>query len=254
MAHFHIPKPLHGWREFVGEVGIIVLGVLIALGFEQMVEQWQWHREVNTTRGQLANELALSATQAAMRLATEECLRDRVHELATRLTATHDQWTADPLPTGPGSRPTPHWDDRGMGRVYSVPLRGWSQDAWDKAKSGGVVDHMSPEEVAEFSAIYTGIEGIHDFQGQELQLESKLAFLSVDQRLDDNARSDALRTLGQLDALNATITGVSSLILDGVRELHLQVDRAAWAEELKQQVQSERISLGSCVKDVRVQF
>ncbi len=25
--HFHLPKPLHGWREFVGEVGIIVVGV-----------------------------------------------------------------------------------------------------------------------------------------------------------------------------------------------------------------------------------
>ena len=30
--HIHLPKPLHGWRAFVGEVGIIVLGVLIALG------------------------------------------------------------------------------------------------------------------------------------------------------------------------------------------------------------------------------
>jgi hypothetical protein len=36
--HFHLPKPLHGWREFGGEVGIIVLGVLIALGAEQIVE------------------------------------------------------------------------------------------------------------------------------------------------------------------------------------------------------------------------
>jgi type IV secretory pathway VirB2 component (pilin) len=34
---FHLPKPL-GWREFVGEVGIIVLGVLIALGAGQVVE------------------------------------------------------------------------------------------------------------------------------------------------------------------------------------------------------------------------
>jgi hypothetical protein len=24
--HFHLPKPLHGWRVFAGEVGIIVLG------------------------------------------------------------------------------------------------------------------------------------------------------------------------------------------------------------------------------------
>ena len=29
--HIHLPKPLHGWRVFVGEVAIIVLGVLIAL-------------------------------------------------------------------------------------------------------------------------------------------------------------------------------------------------------------------------------
>ena len=29
---FHLPKPLHGWREFVGEVRTTVLGVLIALG------------------------------------------------------------------------------------------------------------------------------------------------------------------------------------------------------------------------------
>ena len=32
--HFHLPKPLHGWREFVGEVGIIVIGVLIAAGMQ----------------------------------------------------------------------------------------------------------------------------------------------------------------------------------------------------------------------------
>ena len=38
MAHFHIPKPLHGCREFVGEVGIIVLGALIALAAGQVVE------------------------------------------------------------------------------------------------------------------------------------------------------------------------------------------------------------------------
>ena len=36
--HFHLPKPLHGWREFAGEVGIIVVGVLIALALEQVVQ------------------------------------------------------------------------------------------------------------------------------------------------------------------------------------------------------------------------
>src|SRR3954468_15149129 len=42
----HKPKgPVHGWREFAKEVGIIVLGVLIALGAEQTVEALH-HREI----------------------------------------------------------------------------------------------------------------------------------------------------------------------------------------------------------------
>ena len=34
----HKPRPWHGGREFLKEVGTIVLGVLIAIGFEQAVE------------------------------------------------------------------------------------------------------------------------------------------------------------------------------------------------------------------------
>ena len=238
--HVRIPKPLHGWRAFVGEVGIIVLGVLIALGFGQIVEEWQWHREADTTRTALANELSLSAAQAALRLATEDCLRNRISELAARLTTTSEQWAADPLPTAPGSQAMPHWDNRGMGRVYSVPLRGWSQDAWDTAKSSGVVDHMGRREVDDYGGLYTDIAAIRDFQAQELQLESQLAFLSVDQRLDNSARTDALRALGQLDALNTTIAGLSSLIIDQIQELHLQGDRAAWVEGIKKMIQNER--------------
>jgi hypothetical protein len=39
----HKPKPFHNWREFLKEYGIIVLGVLTALGLEQAVE-WAHHR------------------------------------------------------------------------------------------------------------------------------------------------------------------------------------------------------------------
>ena len=36
------PNPIHGWRDFVKEVGIIVLGVLIALSAEQVVQALDW--------------------------------------------------------------------------------------------------------------------------------------------------------------------------------------------------------------------
>jgi len=44
--HIHLPKPLHGWREFLGEVGVIVIGVLLALGAEQLVEALHHHSQV----------------------------------------------------------------------------------------------------------------------------------------------------------------------------------------------------------------
>ena len=36
--HFHLPKPPENWRDLLNEVGVIVIGILIALAREQVVE------------------------------------------------------------------------------------------------------------------------------------------------------------------------------------------------------------------------
>ena len=98
--HFHLPKPLHGWREFAGEVGIIVIGVLIALGAEQVVSALHDRREAQLTRRALADEIAVSAADAVERVALEDCLRNRIGELAAKLNTTNGRWTADPMKLG----------------------------------------------------------------------------------------------------------------------------------------------------------
>jgi hypothetical protein len=79
--HFHLPKPLHGWREFVGEVGIIVLGVLIALGAEQVVEAIHGDAQVRLFRGAVNNELAYDLGSYKQRLMLGSCVRARLAEL-----------------------------------------------------------------------------------------------------------------------------------------------------------------------------
>jgi hypothetical protein len=73
--HFHLPKPLHGWRAFLGQVGIIVLGVLIALGAEQIVqgihERYLERQALDHIRGELAYDSAF----AAERIAIGDCMR-----------------------------------------------------------------------------------------------------------------------------------------------------------------------------------
>ena len=76
-----LPKPLHGWREFAGEVGVIVLGVLIALGAQELVQAWQWRSEVKQTREALDAELAHNLEFFNYRISLSPCVRSRLNEL-----------------------------------------------------------------------------------------------------------------------------------------------------------------------------
>ncbi len=83
--HFHLPKPLHGWREFVGEVGIIVVGVLIALGAEQLIESVHSRAEVKQTRTALDAELAYNLAAFDGRMSIQPCVVRRLDELTSIL-------------------------------------------------------------------------------------------------------------------------------------------------------------------------
>lgn len=85
--HFHLPKPLHGWREFVGEVGIIVIGVLIALGAEQLVENIHGNEQVEQYRHAATRELAFNLAAFDYRMAQSSCVDRRIAEL--------NQWRAE---------------------------------------------------------------------------------------------------------------------------------------------------------------
>jgi len=82
-----LPKPLHGWREFVGEVGIIVLGVLIALGAQQAVETMQTRQRIKETRAALDAELSRNLAAFEWRVSQRQCLQHRVDELDRWATA-----------------------------------------------------------------------------------------------------------------------------------------------------------------------
>jgi hypothetical protein len=88
--HFHLPKPLHGWREFAGEVGIIVVGVLIALGAEQVVEAWHWHDQLQAQRKALNKDVENMWDAMAARQVIQPCVDRRLAELGL-VFARHEQ-------------------------------------------------------------------------------------------------------------------------------------------------------------------
>jgi hypothetical protein len=83
--HFHVPKPLHGWREFAGEVGIIVLGVLIALAFGQLTQSLHDRRSAEDAREAIRAEVRENLWWLEIRGNYEPCIDRMITELGSVL-------------------------------------------------------------------------------------------------------------------------------------------------------------------------
>lgn len=135
--HFHLPRPLHGWRQFVGEVGIIVIGVLIALAAEQIVETLHWRNEVAAERASLLQEATDSLSGVRAREAQQPCADRRLAEIRTVL---ERHRRGEPLGLiGKIGRPTRQTATRGT---------------WQIALAGQALAHMDHDEKLAFSAAF----------------------------------------------------------------------------------------------------
>jgi hypothetical protein len=132
--HFHLPKPLHGWREFAGEVGIIVVGVLIALTAEQVVENLHWHEQVAAGRKELRQDYITIVALAGEREAEDKCIRSRLVFLRNILDANGDRLPA-------------------IGDIGSPPARTWYPASWDSLVASDVSTHMTSGDLLAFGTI-----------------------------------------------------------------------------------------------------
>ncbi len=83
--HLHVPKPLHGWREFTGEVGIIVIGVLIALGAESVVQHLHNREDARAFRETVDHEIGMNLFIYDVRARQFTCDEKRAAELKSWL-------------------------------------------------------------------------------------------------------------------------------------------------------------------------
>jgi hypothetical protein len=139
--HFHLPKPLHGWRALVGEVGIIVLGVLIALGAEQAVEWLHWRNEVADARRALDRELAYNLGAVVNRRQEGPCIDRRLHEIRTLLTGSSSG--LDSAPRSPLGQPQ-LWRPR--------------TDVWQATMAAQIAEHMPLATRLGYAELYGGLQ------------------------------------------------------------------------------------------------
>ena len=238
--HFRLPKPLHGWPQFAGEIGIIVIGVLIALGAQQLVESYNSRRQLEDANRRLAVEIISNLRVAHERLIINQCQKNRIAELRDQLTASGSQWKASTAKFGTGV-----YDDV-LAPVYRGPSRTFPQDAWRAAISSGVLNYGSADRVQKIATLYSmvaAMEAIQTAEGNDAALLGDLAF---DGPISAEGRRDDLKTLSRLNNANAKLVFFAhELITDAATSGFALSDR-----DKEPWLKFQRSFRGSCVVDV----
>lgn len=229
MEVHHKPKPWHGFREFLKEYGIIVLGVLTALAAEQVAEQAHWAERLRETRGQLHAELSADVTSAVGWLAAGPCIDRQLDALGAAVLAARKSGTLVP-PTTP----------------YSPMLTVFRSDAWLNARSLQVSDHFSAEEMRRLSQTYFFIS---EFKDDIVQLHQEAAaLLPLRQPLDRMTPEEAdgfSSRVGEARELQSRMHLAAIILVGSAGQVSVQADAAA----MQKRVQPLRERYGSCVSD-----
>jgi hypothetical protein len=199
------PKPIHSWRELLTEIGVIVIGVCIALAGEQTVEWLHWRTQVAEAREIIAAELAHSVEGAITRLRAEPCMERRFDELAQILDAAGKSGSLPPV-----------------GDIGLPPRNLWLSGSWESVVASQTATHFPRQQLADLSHAYKIIEKIDQFNaGETNDWRDLYALVGPGRRLDPASENELRKALSHARASSRYMTNLSELIIGDVKSLNL---------------------------------
>ena len=138
----HKPKAVRNWRELASEIGIIVVGVLIALTAEQVVQWWHWQQKVESAHAAMDQELGRMLSYSIESSRLGKCADPYVDALEAAILK-GDSHAIDNLRNAPPFAGRP-----------------WRSTAWQSAMSTQVADHLKPEDLKLYAYLFTSVDDI----------------------------------------------------------------------------------------------
>jgi len=212
--HFHLPKPLHGWREFLGEVGIIVIGVLIALAAEQAIELLHWKHVAAAARVSVGEELKEEVFWASEMVITQPCVDRQLQQLETAVLA-------------PGAfKPVPSYSEGQLSFAFRAPSRPWSTSIWQSMSSDGTAAHFDRKTRLGLALTYSLVVYLREHNATAEQLKERLSALSRPIELDVATRANLVADIEQDRNLYQLMALVSDQTIGQVEKAGFQPKRA----------------------------
>jgi hypothetical protein len=203
---FRFFKPLHGWRALAGEVGIIVLGVLIALGAQQVAQNIQERAEARDASQAIRGELEGNMARLRSRWAVRACVEKRIYELQSLI---------DSAGAEGGTIETPNW----VGRPQFWTMQ---MARWQASSQAGRAALLSPDDLALYGSIYSFMANFNAAMSDEQRDWARLRTLEHLRRLTPEVTFQLNTTLQEARYINWRI-GVWTIQTNSLADrLHLK--------------------------------
>ena len=149
-----------GWRAFAGEVGVVVLGVVLALAAQEAAEAVNERQEAAETRATLTGEIRESLAVLELRRAAQPCIDRRLKQLRGIV----DEWGRT------GTFETPRW-------VSQATWFAFDTARFEAAQSAGRLALLPSEEQYRFGLVVESLKAFRDIQKRETDAWSTLRML-----------------------------------------------------------------------------
>ncbi len=194
----HRPKAARTWRDFAKEVGVIVVGVCIALAGEQAVAWLHWRNEISETRNALNKEVAYNLGAIQKRREEAVCVDRRLAEIKGLMRRD---------PAGPSSAARAPLGQPQLFRPHT--------NVWQAALDGQATAHMPLDMRLRYAEAYDGFQWYGQKAADETDAWGELAEFDDGAALgaEDEASLRLARSRAQVaaDKLNANLPGILAI-------------------------------------------
>ncbi len=193
------PEPKPRPRQFVGEVGIIVVGVLLALSAQEVVQEFHWRSELAEARTSLNVQLAESYFASEERIKDSDCISRKLDRLDAAIAGDRPQITT----------------------IELGGLRPWFTSSWDAAVASGTVAHMPPEERIRYADLFAFTAAMREMHQKEFEISNGLETLVHHDRMTDVSRDRLAQDIAHSQGINRMLTLGARQWLEGAKGLGL---------------------------------
>jgi hypothetical protein len=227
--HIHVPKDLHSWVGVLKEIGVITVGVLIALALEQMLEDREWHRKVDAAETGMRHELFWdNGPQIYQRAAMHPCAVAQLNRIRDAVEQGESRQEIGRLIDG-----------------YWVQFATYDSLAHEAANDSDVATHMDQDERNAFDEAYASMPLMDKTSAQEAADLARLRALKrTGGKLEQYEEAEVLAGVEALRNDDRMMWVSAKIAFDAMHKLHGRLDPG----RMRLFMDNARDHYGACIK------